>query len=102
MTAADIEALMMGVTISGRRALDDRPFEILLNADKTASYSFGGAGGQTFSETGRWWAEDHRFCLQVPKFAKGQRACPRIEKRGATLTAVRPRDDMVLPWSLAK
>ena len=47
-------------------------------------------------------AEDHRFCLQVPKFAMGQQACPRIVKTGDALTAVRPINDMVLPWSLGR
>jgi hypothetical protein len=100
--ADDITALMAGVAISGHRNLDNQPFTILLNPDQTANYSFGGDGGATHNETGRWWTEDHRFCLQVPRFARGQRACPRIVKSGATLTAVRPVDGVVLPWTLVK
>ncbi len=101
LMAGDIEALMAGVTISGRRAADDLPFKIVLNPDKSASYTYG-ADDETFSETGRWWVEDRRFCLQVPRFARGERACPRIVKKGQALTAVRPVNGQVLPWSLAK
>lgn len=101
LSAGDIEALMAGVTISGHRALDGEPFSIVLNPDRTASYSYGG-DGTAYRVTGRWWTDDHRFCMEVPKFARGQQACPRIEKHGATLTAVRPRDNAVLPWTLVK
>ncbi len=102
LAADDIVALMAGVSISGRRALDSQPFTIILNPDQTANYSFSGDGGATFNESGRWWAEDRRFCLQVPRFARGQQACPRIVKSGASLTAVRPVDGQVLPWTLVK
>ncbi len=105
MRGDDIEALMAGVTISGLRASDNQPFEIVLNADKTASYTFGGSGslsGKTVRETGRWWAEDFRFCMQVPKFVMGRKACPRIVKAGQTLAAVRPVNGVTLPWNLAK
>jgi adenylate cyclase len=108
MPAGDIAALIAGVTISGQRASDDKPFRIVLNADGIASYAFGdlgdlgGQGGEVYSETGRWWVEDHRFCLQVPRFALGKQLCPRIVKTGASLAAVRPNDDMVLPWTLEK
>ncbi|WP_193367842.1 adenylate/guanylate cyclase domain-containing protein [Pelagibius marinus] len=102
LVADDIVALMAGVTISGRRASDDQPFTIVLNSDRSANYSFSGDSGAAFNETGRWWTEDYRFCLQIPRFARGQRACPRIVKSGATLTAVRPIDGVVLPWTLVK
>lgn len=102
LLAGDIEALMAGVTISGRRASDDQPFTIVLNPDRTANYSFGGDGAAAYNEIGRWWTEDHRFCLQVPRFARGKRACPRIVKAGETLSAVRPVDGVVLPWTLVK
>jgi hypothetical protein len=102
LVADDIVALMAGVTISGRRASDDQPFTIVLNPDRTANYSFGGDGAAAYNEIGRWWSEDHRFCLQVPRFARGQQACPRIVKSGETLTAVRPIDGVVLPWTLVK
>lgn len=101
LMAGDIADLMTGVTISGRRAADDLPFKIVLNPDKSASYTYG-AGGESLSETGRWWVEDHRFCLQVPRFAMGERACPRIVKSGQALTAVRPVNGRILPWSLKK
>jgi len=102
MSAGEIAALMAGVTISGRRTLDGQPFQIVLNADGTAAYSFGGAGEPVHNEAGRWWSEDHRFCMLVPKFAMGQQACPHIVKSGERLTAVSPRDGAALPWTLVK
>ncbi len=105
MRAKDIEALMAGITISGQRRSDNQPFEIVLNADKTASYTFSGSGklsGETLREIGRWWVEDYRFCMQLPKFAMGQKACPRIIKSGQTLEAVRPVNGVTLPWTLKK
>jgi class 3 adenylate cyclase len=105
MPADDIAALMTGITISGRRASDNQQFEIVLNGDKTATYTLGGAGdlsGTTTSETGRWWVEDSQFCFVVPKFAKGQKACPRIVKDGGSLVAVRPANGLALPWTLSK
>ncbi len=103
LSAGEIESLMAGVTISGARNLDERPFTIRLNADGTLTYTFGGEDGAAAqSLAGRWWTGEHLFCLQVAKFAQGQRACPRIVKSGTTLTAVRPRDGQALPWTLAK
>jgi len=104
MTAGDITALMAGATITGLRAIDKQPFKIFLGNDMTLSYSFDGTGdqsGTTQQETGRWWAEDARFCMQVAKFAKGQPACPRIVKTGQTLAAVRP-NGTALPWTVIK
>ena len=105
MRAGDIERLMAGMTISGRRNIDDQPFTIVLNPDKSVSYTFTGSGklsGKTISQTGRWWVEDFRFCMQIPKFAAGQRACPRIVKNGETISAVRPINDEKLPWTISK
>lgn len=105
MDANEIAALMTGMTISGTRAADNQPFAIVLNADRTTSYTFDGSGaqsGQTLSFTGRWWARDSQFCMQTPKFAFGQKACPRIVRQGAKISAIRPVNGMVLPWALNK
>lgn len=99
----EIAALMAGVTISGARSLDERPFTMRLNADGSLIYTFGGEDGAAAqSLTGRWWSGEQVFCLQVAQFAQGRRACPRIVKAGTTLTAVRTRDGEVLPWTLTK
>ncbi len=105
MRADEIAALMTGVTITGRRRVDDQPFTIVLNPDKTVSYSFSGSGnlaGTTVAQTGRWWTEDFRFCMQIPKFARGQQACPRIVKSGEDIAAIRPINGERLPWTLSK
>ena len=105
MSDGDIEAMMAGVTITGLRASDKKPFKVVLNGDKTVNYTFEGDGdlsGTTQSETGRWWVEDSRFCIHVPKFAHGQPACPRIVKTGSTLAAVRPGSGAMLPWKIVK
>lgn len=103
LRADDIVAFMTGMTIKGIRR-DGRPFTIVLNADRTVSYSLARPAGEVgvmARFTGEWRAEDHRFCLRIPRFARGQERCPRIVKEGQKVTAVR-RDGMVLPWSLAK
>jgi adenylate cyclase len=105
MRADEIAALMTGVTISGRRRIDDQPFTILLNPDRTVSYTFTGSGnlsGKTISQTGKWWTEDFRFCVQIPKFAFGQQACPRIVKNGQNISAIRPANGERLPWTISK
>ena len=105
MDAGAIAALMAGMTITGNRAADDQPFSIVLNADGTVSYTFGGSGaqsGRTQSFTGQWWAQDAKFCMQIPKFAFGRKACPRIVRQGAEISAIRPVNGMVLPWTLSK
>lgn len=101
MQAGEIASLMAGMTISGKRNLDDQPFNIVLNADQTASYTFG-SSGTTQNLTGKWWTRDFQFCMQIPKFAFGQKACPRIVKRGAELSAVRPVNGVTLPWTFSK
>ena len=103
MSAGEIEAFMTGMTITGLRNIDNQPFTIVLNGDKSVSYSFSGSGnlsGMTLRETGRWWVEDARFCMQMPKFAFGRQACPRIVKTGATISAIRPANGVTLPWTL--
>lgn len=105
MDAEQIESLMAGMTISGKRAIDNQPFSIVLNADKTASYTFGGSGnisGRAINYTGEWWTGDFQFCMRIPKFAFGQKACPTIIKHGSKVSAVRPVNGEELPWTLSK
>ncbi len=105
MRADEIAALMTGVTITGRRRVDDQPFTIVLNPDKTVSYTFTGSGnlaGSSVTQTGRWWTEDFQFCMKIPKFARGQQACPRIVKSGEDIAAIRPINGERLPWTLSK
>jgi hypothetical protein len=105
MHADEIETFMAGMTISGNRSIDGQPFTIAINANKTTSYQFAGSGkleGTTQYITGRWWTEDAKFCMQMPKFAFGQQACPRIVKSGQTLTAIRPVNGVTLPWTITK
>jgi class 3 adenylate cyclase len=102
MDASDIASLVTGMTIAGRRQVDDRPFRITLAADGVAAYAVDGESGTALRETGRWWAYDRQFCLQVPQFAQGSRLCPRIVKTGPQIAAVRPTTGIMLPWMLTR
>ena len=105
MRADEIKAFMSGMTISGKRAIDGQPFTIVLNADLTASYQYSRTGelsGTVEHVTGKWRAEDFRFCMRLRQFSQGRELCPRIEKNGLKLTANARRDGRLLPWSLTK
>ena len=104
LAADEITALMTGMTITGTRNIDGEPFTIVLNADKSASYEFRGSGpleGTTQHYTGHWWADNARFCMQMPNFAHGEPACPNVVKQGSTFTALR-HNGRQLPWTLKK
>lgn len=104
MRAAEIEAFVTGMTIRGLRVLDDQPFTIVLNTDKTAHYEFGRTGelkGTLSRETGRWRTEDFRFCMHFRTFAAGREVCPRIVKEGSKVYATRPNGEP-LEWSFSK
>ena len=105
MTAKDIDALVTGMTIRGNRAVDNQPFAMIMNPDKTVAYEFartGALSGTVERLTGKWYSEDHRFCLQVDFFAMGRKLCPIIIKEGDKLFAQRRRDGVRVPWSLSK
>ena len=104
MTAEDIQGLMFGMTIQGTGRRDGKPFAIELGADGVVEVKKGRSGeleGTTHRETGKWWAENYRFCMQFTRFAQGRKLCPRIVRDGVKITATRG-DGTDLGWSLTK
>jgi len=104
MPSKDIVALMTGMKIQGISMKNGRPFIIEVKADKTVDVEMGRTGaleGTTFRETGKWWAENYRFCMQFSRFAQGRKMCPRIAKEGQKITASRG-DGTQLNWTLGK
>ena len=101
MTAEQIAVFVAGLKIEGRRLRDDLPFTIMLGEDKTATYEFPANNGGKETITGKWRAEDHRFCMKLARFASGREVCPRIVRQGDTYHAERG-DGTVLKWTLSK
>lgn len=101
MSAEQIVEFVTGLKIEGRRLLDDLPFTIVLGEDKTATYEFPANPGGKERIIGKWRAEDHRFCMQLARFAAGREVCPRIVRQGDKYHAERG-DGTVLKWSLSK
>lgn len=104
MKADEIEKLMQGFTIQGISTQTGNPFTIQIVADGIAEFQMGRSGelsGTTQRETGKWWAENYRFCMQFSKFAKGQKRCPRIVRETNKLFATRG-DGERIGWTLNK
>jgi class 3 adenylate cyclase len=105
MRKSDISELITGMVFRGNRSVDGQAFTIHFKSDKTLEYSFartGGLSGTTERITGKWFSEDFKFCMQVPRFARGDKICPRIVKEGAKLFATRRRDGSRLSWSISR
>ena len=104
LRSSDLKDFVIGMTLTGKRRNDGRPFKIRFNADMTADYEFDRsdiAPGNVYRETGRWHVEDYRFCFQLRKFNLGNEACPRIVRDGVRLTAIRP-SGAALDWTVTK
>lgn len=105
MRAPEIEDFVTGITVRGKRPTDGAAFTITLNPDKTTLYELAGAGNRPASSrtiAGKWWAQDFKFCMQMPAFNFGRPACPVITKEGETLTATRPANGEVVPLKFSK
>ena len=105
MPFVDIEAVMAGVRIQGITARTDSPFVIGLESGGVAEVAMdrttGALSGTKFRESGKWWAENYRFCMQFTRFAQGRKMCPVIVRKGPNVTAY-GRDGTELGWSLGK
>ena len=53
-------------------------------------------------ETGRWWSEDYRFCMQFATALKGKMSCPRILLSAGDRLALTRGDGTPLPWTLQR
>ncbi len=95
---------MFGMSIQGTGRRDGKPFAIELGDDGVAEVKKSRSGeleGTTHRETGKWWAENYRFCMQFTRFGQGRKLCPRIVRDGAKITATRG-DGTQLDWSFTK
>ncbi len=104
MAPEDIDDLMHSMTIQGTSNKDGQSFAIEIGTDGVAELVKGPTGnlaGNTLRETGKWWAENDHFCMQITRFAEGRKLCPRIVREGERLTATRS-DGTELGWSLSK
>jgi class 3 adenylate cyclase len=104
MASEDIATLMHGMTIQGTAVRDGQPFLIRIEAEGAVKVEKGRSGdlsGTLHRETGKWWAENYRFCMQFTRFAQGRKLCPRIVRAGERLTATRG-NGTDLGWSLSK
>jgi class 3 adenylate cyclase len=104
MKADAIEKLMTGITIQGISSKTGNPFVIQIIADGIAEFQIersGNMSGTTRRETGKWWAENYRFCMQFSRFAEGQKRCPRIVREANKLFATRG-DGERIGWTLIK
>lgn len=105
MRADEIATFMAGMAIQRFRTIDGRPFTIVLNADRTADYSFNRTGelaGILQRKPGKWRVVDYFFCMRFRAFAMGQEICPRIIKNGEKIIATNRRDGTPFSWTLSK
>lgn len=104
MIADEIRTLMPGISIKGISTKSGNPFTIEILPEGIAKFEMGRSGelaGTTHRETGKWWAEDYRFCMQFSRFGKGRKRCPRIVREGNKLFATRGNGERI-GWTLSK
>ena len=104
MKSDDINRLMPGFTIQGISQITGNPFTIQILADGVAEFEMGRTGdmaGTIQHETGKWWTENYRFCMQFSRFSQGQERCPRIVRQGEKLYATRANGERI-QWTLNK
>lgn len=53
-------------------------------------------------DTGKWWAENNRFCMQFSEFSNGERKCPIIVSQGRELYATRGNGELINNWTLSR
>lgn len=100
-----LQAIMAGVTIQGTTNQSRRPFTIRLNGNGAAELSTGptpGSAKKGFLETGKWWVDNEKFCMQFTRFAQGRAMCPEIAIEQGLITAYRRRDGSPVGWTFIK
>ena len=101
MDAAQIAALVTGTTLHGTRQRDNAPFAIVLAEGGVANFTLERADKPPYTEAGRWWSEDYRFCMQFKQALMGRESCPRIVSENDRLRLTRG-DGSPLDWTLAR
>ena len=81
LNTSEIKALFSGNTYKGisSRGSD---FSLLTRADGSVAINIITDTGRERSDTGKWAAEDNKFCRQYSRFGKGKRACRPIYRTG--------------------
>ena len=100
-----LQAIMAGVTIQGTTNQSRRPFTIRLIKDQTAELSAGPTPDglkKGFLESGKWWVDNEKFCMQFTRFAQGRAMCPEIAIEKGLITAYGRRDGTPTGWTFIK
>jgi len=104
MKSDEIQSLMAGITIQGLNK-KGWPFILKIMTNNTAEIEVergGEMAGTVFRETGKWWAENYRFCMQFNRFAQGRKLCPRIVRKSNKLHATSGDGLRRLKWTISK
>ncbi|MEE8351374.1 MAG: adenylate/guanylate cyclase domain-containing protein [Rhodospirillales bacterium] len=104
MKLGEIKDLMAGITIHGTNR-KNRPFILKIMMNETAEIEVERGGkmtGTVFRETGKWWAENYRFCMQFIRFGQGRKLCPRIVRKSNILHATSGDGLRHLNWTFSK
>lgn len=104
MKAGEIHDLMAGIVIQGINR-KDRPFVLKVMMDNTVEMEVergGKMAGTVLRETGKWWAENYHFCMQLNRFSQGRKLCPRIVRKSNKLHATSTNGKRRLNWTLSK
>ena len=98
-------AIMSGVTLQGTTTQSQRPFTIRLIADGAAELSAGPTPDglkKGFLETGKWWVDNEKFCMQFTKFAQGRAMCPKIRINQGVMRAYSRRTGEPTNWTFIR
>jgi len=101
LRADAIADLVGGLTVHATRKGDGRPFTVVLQPGGTADLALERPGKPTFRESGKWWSEDYRFCMQFTTTNQGAELCPRIVLSAAGPALTRG-DGGPLGWTLSR
>jgi hypothetical protein len=101
LRADAIAELVGALTVHATRQRDGRPFTIVLQPGGTADLTLERPGQAPFRESGKWWSEDYRFCMQFTTTNQGAELCPRIVLGAAGPTLTRG-DGGPLGWTLSR
>lgn len=100
-----LQAIMAGVTIQGTTNRSRRPFTIRLIGNGAAELSAGATpdgAKKGFLETGKWWVDNKKFCMQFTRFAQGRAMCPEIAIEEGLINAYSRRDGTPVGWTFIK
>ncbi len=104
LKAEQIGELMPGFIIQGTAKKTGGPFTIRVLADGVAEFEVervGSMAGTFYRETGKWWVENYKYCMQFSRFANGQQLCPRLVREDDRLSLTHP-DGVPIKWTIRR